>query len=254
MSKDNNNCRQGLLALAFAGMVSGSAYAQANGNNGNNDSLEPGNRVIYDINDKLDRYIIKPVAEKYVEYTPKLVRTGVSNFYHNLTYLNVILNDFLQGKMTQGISDVGRFVVNSTFGIGGLWDIASAYNVPKHHEDFGQTLGVWGMGEVAYLVLPIKGPDSLRDAPDLATSTLLNPLFYVSSPVVIPVAILGGISERADFLEATRVRDEAALDAYTFTREAYRQKRINDIYDGNPPTQGLDEFIEEKGNGALIIE
>jgi phospholipid-binding lipoprotein MlaA len=237
-------------------MASGHVYAQAGGNsNGNNDSLEPGNRVVYDFNDKLDRYVLKPVAEKYVDYTPKIVRTGVGNFFDNLLYLDVILNDFLQGKMTQGISDVGRFVVNSTFGIGGLIDIASAYKVPKHNEDFGQTLGAWGLEEGAYLVLPIKGPNSLRDAPDLATSTLLNPLFYITSPVVIPAAVLGGINERARFLEATRVRDEAALDSYTFTREAYRQKRLNDIHDGNPPTQGLDEFIEgEEENGALIID
>jgi len=255
MHKENNERQQRFLflALAFAGILTG--CATTNGGNENNDPAEPGNRVVYDINENLDKYFIKPVAEKYVEYTPKFMRTGITNFYDNLTYPNVILNDFLQGKVKQGFSDLGRLTINTVCGVGGFFDLATKWGVPRHYEDFGQTLGVWGMGEVAYLVLPLKGPNSVRDAPDLATSTLINPLFYIVSPVTIPVGILGALNERAKHLETTRLRDEAALDPYTFTREAYRQKRINDIYDGNPPGQGLDEFIEGKEeNGVLIVE
>jgi phospholipid-binding lipoprotein MlaA len=255
MHKENNERQQRFpfLALAFAGFLTG--CATTNGGNGNNDPAEPGNRIVYDINENLDKYFIKPVAEKYVEYTPKFMRTGITNFYDNLTYPNVMLNSFLQGKIRQGFVDLGRLTINTVCGVGGFFDLATKWGVPRHYEDFGQTLGVWGMGEVVYLVLPLKGPNSVRDAPDLATSTLINPFFYIVSPITIPVGILGALNERAKHLETTRLRDEAALDPYTFTREAYRQKRTNDIYDGNPPGQGLDEFIEgEEENGVLIVE
>ncbi len=174
----------------------------------------------------------------------------MTNFFDNVVYLNVIFNDFLQAKLNQGLSDIGRFGLNSTFGIGGLFDPASRLGLQRHKEDFGQTLGVWGAGEGAYLVLPFRGPNSVRDAPDLATSTLVNPLFYISSPVLIPVGLLGIINERANLLEATRIRDEAALDPYTFTREAYRQQRRSPIYDGEPPTGDIDEFFDEDAEAA----
>lgn len=209
------------------------------------DPLENVNRSFYQFNDGLDRHFVKPVAETYKDITPSFFRTGVTNFFDNLAYLNVILNDFLQGKVGQFLQDSGRFVVNSTLGIGGLFDPAADMGLIAHEEDLGQTFGVWGAGEGAYLVLPLLGPDSVRDAPDRVSSMLLNPLFYISSTITIPLSALNIINTRANYLEATRFVDQAALDPYSFTREAYRQRREYLIYDGNPPTSEFDEFIDE---------
>jgi len=218
------------------------------------DPLVGVNRVLYDINEGLDNNFIKPVAEGYAKVTPKPIRTGVTNFFDNLSYINVIFNDVLQGKIAQGLADSGRFIVNSTVGIGGLFDPASGMGLNKHDEDLGQSFGVWGAGEGAYLNLPLFGSSSVRDAPDLATSTYLNPLFYVTSTITIPLGALNVINKRANLLEVTRVRDEAALDPYIFTREAYRQKRTFDIYDGNPPTQDLNKSIDQEDDGVLSID
>ncbi len=238
-----------LLLLLAMGLLGGCATTANQG-----DPLEGLNRVFYDINDGLDTHLIRPIAEGYQKVTPKPVRTGVTNFFDNVSYINVIFNDVLQGKINQGLADSGRFIINSTIGIGGLFDPASSMGLDKHEEDLGQSFGVWGAGEGAYLNLPLFGSSSVRDAPDLATSTYLNPLFYVTSTVTIPLGALNVINKRANLLEVTRVRDEAALDPYIFTREAYRQKRIFDIYDGNPPAQNLDEAIDEEDEGVLTID
>ena len=200
-----------------------------------NDPFESVNRPIYRANDFIDRRIAKPVTEAYVSYTPQPVQNSVSNFFDNVVYLNVILNDFLQGKGTQGLEDSGRFLVNTTFGFFGIWDMATPLGLEAHDEDFGQTLGVWGMDESIYLVLPFIGPSSTRDAPNLGVSTVTNILFYMSTPVVVPVALLGFIDKRARLDEAVTFRDETAVEPYLFTREAYLQHRKFLIYDGNPP-------------------
>lgn len=251
---DPRNKKRRTAVPAFVLLAAAGCATTPTVDNGNDDPLEAANRPIYRFNDGLDHYVIKPVAETYAEYTPEPVREGVTNFFENLTYLNVILNDFLQGKVRQGFSDVGRFTINSTFGFGGLFDPATAWGIAKHNEDLGQTLGVWGLGEMAYLVLPLLGPNSVRDAPDLASSTFLNPFLYLSSPVIGPVGVLGIINKRANLLEQTRLRDEAALDPYVFTREAYRQKRISDIYDGEPPVEDVDVFDDDTGQSMLRIE
>ena len=222
------------------------------------DPFESANRSFYKIDDSLDRAILKPVAEKYADITPRPIRTGVTNFFDNLYYLNVILNTFLQGKMKQGASDTARFVFNSSLGIGGLFDVATEMGFPRHEEDLGQTLAVWGFSSGAYLYLPlIKGPSTVRDTPDLATSTLLNPLTYVSSIVLWPVTALNVINKRANLLDDTTIRDEAAVDPYSFTREAYIQRREYLIHDGNLPTEGYEDIFEDEDSGdqpALIIK
>ena len=200
-----------------------------------NDPFESVNRPIYRANDFIDRRIAKPVTEAYVSYTPQPVQNSVSNFFDNVVYPNVILNDFLQGKGTQGLEDSGRFLVNSTFGFLGVWDMATPLGLEAHDEDFGQTLGVWGMDESIYLVLPFIGPSTVRDVPNLGVSTVTNILFYVPSPYVVPVALLGFIDLRARLDEAITFRDETAVEPYLFTREAYLQHRKFLIYDGNPP-------------------
>lgn len=249
-----NRFRTGpLLALLLAmTLLSGCATTQTS------DSFESASRVSYDANDSLDKAVLQPVARGYARYTPKPVRVGVTNFFDNITYLNVILNDLLQGKFGQALSDSGRFVINTTVGVLGLFDVATSLGFEEHDEDLGQTFGAWGAGEGTYMVLPFFGPNSLRDAPDLVTSSYMNPLFYLTSTITIPLTVLNVINQRANLLEASTVRDEAALDPYTFTREAYRQQRLYDIYDGNPPDQGFDQFIEdgdrEENVGVLKLD
>ncbi len=208
------------------------------------DPLEPVNRRMHRFNDFIDERIAQPVTEAYVSYTPRPIRNSVSNFFDNVVYPNVILNDFLQGKGMQGLEDSGRFLVNSTFGFLGIWDMATPLGLEAHDEDFGQTLGAWGLGEGSYLVFPFIGPSSTRDAPNLGVSTVTNVLFYVASPVVVPVALLGFIDKRTKLEEAVTYRDATAVEPYLFTREAYLQHRNFLIYDGNPPIHD-DSFLDD---------
>ncbi len=209
------------------------------------DPLEVINRPIYQANDMLDTYVGEPVSRVYIDYTPDPIRSTVSNFFDNLTYLNVVLNDFLQGKGEQGLADSGRFLINSTFGALGLFDVATPLGLKRHDEDFGQTLAVWGMGQGSYLVLPFLGPTTARDLPDIGVSAVTNILFYVSSPVVAPVAILGFVDKRSRFDQAIKIRNELAVEPYLFTREAYIQHRNFLIYDGDPPIDDDDLFLDE---------
>ena len=236
-----------ILILIVIGMVSGCASTQTTPDNP--DPLEPVNRVSYDFTDTLDKYLLKPVAETYVDITPELARTGVTNFFDNLAYLNVILNSFLQGKINQGLSDATRFVFNSTIGLLGVVDVGTAIGLPAHEEDLGQTLAVWGFGQGSYLYIPVQGPNSARDVPDLASSYFLNPLTYVTGAILFPLTAVNIINKRANLLEATNIRDEAAVDPYTFTREAYIQKRQYLIYDGNPPVEGYEDIFDTDGSG-----
>jgi len=222
------------------------------------DPIEPANRVFFNINETLDKHLLKPVAETYANITPRPVRTSITNFFDNLTYLNVVLNAFLQGKLDQGLSDTTRFLFNSTFGIAGLFDVATPMGLPEHEEDFGQTMAVWGVGEGAYLYLPLNGPNTISNTPDIVTSTLLNPFFYITSTILYPVSALNAINKRANLLEATNIRDEAAIDTYTFTREAYLQQRNYLNHDGNPPVTGYDDIFNDDGtddeSGVLMIK
>ncbi len=219
---------------------------------GSMQSAEPGdplqnlNRSFYQFNDGLDRKVFRPLAQSYANVTPNEVRASVTNFFDNVGYLNVIFNDVLQGKFEYFLKDSGRFFVNSTIGLGGLMDPASSIGWQRRNEDLGQTFGVWGAGEGAYLVLPGLGPNTLRDAPDRVSSLFLNPLFYLASSITVPLSVLNIVNSRANLLEASRILDEAALDPYSFVREAYRQRRQYLIYDGDPPSASFDAFIDEE--------
>ena len=238
-----------VIVLLFVSLASGCASNQSKDAEVNNDSLEPVNRVSFNFNETLDEYILKPIAEPYAKYTPEIYRAGITNFFDNLTYLNVVLNSFLQGKFEQGLSDAARFIVNSTIGFAGLNDIATPMGLEKHNEDLGQTLAVWGVGRGSYFYIPLQGPDTVRNVPNIATSTLLNPLTYITSAILFPVSALNIINTRANLLEATNIRDEAAIEPYTFTREAYLQQRENLIYDGNPPIEGYDDIFDDFEDG-----
>lgn len=208
------------------------------------DPLEPVNRVVYGLFDVADRGLLEPAADLYVIATPEPIRIGVSNFFDNASYLDTVLNNFLQGKYEEGMSDLGRFVVNTTLGIGGLFDVATDLGLEEHEEDFGQTLGVWGAGEGAYLFIPPVGPSSIRDAFAIPVAWVTNPLTYLSDAFVYPLLALRVLDTRARLKTATRVRDEAALDPYIFTREAYRQRRQFLIYDGNPPLPEMEDELD----------
>ena len=206
------------------------------------DPLERWNRRVFAFNDTLDRFIMKPVADAYLKAVPSPMRTAVTNFFDNITYINVIANSFLQGKGKQGFSDTGRFIINSTVGLGGLVDVATAAGVPRNDEDFGQTLAVWGFGEGAYLMLPLLGPSTFRDAPGYAFSAAVHPFTYWSGEPVATASLgaLAVVDQRAQVKGAFELINAAALDRYIFIREAYRQRRIYLIYDGNPPVRVLE--------------
>ncbi|MCG8377906.1 MAG: VacJ family lipoprotein, partial [Proteobacteria bacterium] len=179
----------------------------------------------------------------------------------NISYLNVILNLLLQGKFDDAIAGSLRFVYNSTLGVAGLFDISSQWGVKARDEDFGQTLAVWGADEGAYVYVPLRGPNTVRNLPDFVTSWLLNPLTYVTSTVLFPLSAISAVNTRANLLDETNIRDEAAVDPYTFTREAYLQQRNYLIHDGNPPAEGYDDIFDEDlggsgegGDAVLVIE
>ena len=235
--------------IVVLGLVSGCA-STPNGDPG--DPYEATNRKIYNFNDSIDRNFMQPVVRGYVKVTPQPVRSGVTNFFDNVGYLNVITNDLLQGKPTHFLSDTGRFLVNSTIGLGGLFDPAKEMGLRAHDEDLGQTFGVWGAGAGAYLNIPLAGPSSFRDAPGFVAATLLNPLIYLNPIVNIPLGVINAVNIRANLLDATNIRDQAALDPYTFVREAYRQQREFKIYDGNPPGDGFEDYLEGEGDSAIL--
>lgn len=217
---------------------------------GSADPYEDVNRPLYDFTDTIDRNILAPVADSYIDYVPDPVRSSVGNFYDNLGYPNVILNGFLQGKMLQGMEDTLRFVFNSTIGVAGLFDVATHMGLKKHDEDFGQTLGVWGVDNTSYMYLPILGPSSNRDVLGLPVTIASNMLFIagfvIGAPITIPLGILGAIDKRAGHAEDIRLRDQAALDPYLFTREAYFQQRQNLVFDGRPPIENYDDLLEDE--------
>ena len=235
-----------LAALCFLG----GCASTPNGDPG--DPYEATNRKIYNFNDSIDRNVLQPVARGYVNVTPKPVRSGLTNFFDNVGSLNIIMNDLLQGKAGQFFSDSGRFVVNSTLGLGGLFDPAKEMGLEAHDEDLGQTFGVWGAGEGAYLNIPLAGPSSFRDAPGFVSAMLLNPLTYLNPIITVPLNVVNAVNLRANLLEATNIRDQAALDPYTFVREAYRQQREFKIYDGNPPGDEFDDYLEGEGDSAIL--
>jgi len=229
------------------------------------DPIEKVNRGTFWFNDQLDKFLLKPLSDGYIAVVPRTGRIMVSNFFDNALYVDTILNDFLQGKGAQGISDVGRLIVNSTLGIGGFFDPATSMGLEEHQEDFGQTLGVWGVGQGAYLVFPVYGPNTARDAPGVAVSTVTNAVFwagfFLSTAVITPISILDAIDLRSRASNAIRFVNESALDPYVFTREAWVQHRTFLIYDGNPPeTDFEDDFGDDEldgedvGNGGASLK
>ncbi len=209
------------------------------------DPHEEANRASYSITDRVDRVVFEPIVNVYIDYVPNAAQRSIGNFYDNLSYPNVVLNSFLQGKVKQGFQDTLRFFVNSSVGMFGLFDMATHMGMQKNDEDFGQTLGVWGVNPGSYLFIPFLGPSSERDVSSIPVSIFTNVLFYaglaVGSTFAAPLTVLGAIDKRARLVGPMRIRDEAALDPYLFVREASLQQREFLVHDGKLP---LDLYYE----------
>jgi phospholipid-binding lipoprotein MlaA len=200
----------------------------------NNDPLEGFNRGVYKFNDVADKAVIKPVAGAYKAVLPSPIRAGVNNFFGNIGTLVTAINDLLQFKFDKAFTDIGRFTINSTFGIAGLIDLASKDGIERRNEDFGQTLGYWGVSNGAYLVLPFLGPSTIRDTTGLIVDTVaFDPISYIdSSRTSNALRATKFLDKRAQLLPASDLLDEAALDPYVFMRDAYLQRRDKQVKDG----------------------
>jgi phospholipid-binding lipoprotein MlaA len=229
-ASNNNKLRHIGLALAVATALGGCATTASNPK----DPFEGFNRAMFSFNDTLDKVALKPVATAYKTVTPSFVQTGIGNFFGNLADVWTSANDFLQGKGNDGVSDISRVLINSTFGILGFIDVASKTGVPKHNEDFGQTLGTWGVGPGPYVMLPLFGPSTLRDTAALPLDVYGDPWAY-KTPVYIRNIGTGVrlIDRRAQLLDASNLLEDAALDRYEFIRDGYLQQRQSKIDDGN---------------------
>ncbi|SNT03980.1 phospholipid-binding lipoprotein MlaA [Noviherbaspirillum humi] len=211
------------LSLALSGCAVGSNPR---------DPLENFNRAMFNFNDRLDDVALRPAAEGYSKL-PSMVRTGVNNFFGNLGDVWTAVNNLLQGKIGDGVSDVMRFAVNTTFGLGGLLDWGTEMGITKHKEDFGQTLGTWGVKPGPYVVLPVFGSSTIRDSAALPVDLTADPLNYISSGGHHAAGIgLRIVDVRAGLLDASNLLEEAALDRYEFVRDAYLQRRESTIRDG----------------------
>jgi phospholipid-binding lipoprotein MlaA len=211
--------------------------ACATGPNANpRDPLEPVNREIYRINEDLDAGVIKPIAQLYSDYVPSPVQTAVGNVFSNFSDMYSVVNNLLQAKPGRAAEDTMRVAINTVFGLGGLIDIATPAGLPKYKEDFGQTLGYWGLPSGPYIVLPLLGPSSVRDTVGIAVDMQFEPVAYFKSDALKYSTVgLFVIDKRSRLLGATSLLEAAALDKYSFMRDSYLQRRNYLVHDGNPP-------------------
>lgn len=227
-----------IVAIALTGCASPRTKNPA-------DPLESFNRSVFQFNDALDKAIAKPVAQGYDAVMPAPGKIMVSNFFSNLDDVIVTVNDLLQFKFTQAFSDGARFLFNSTFGVFGLLNVTD--RLEKHNEDFGQTLGYWGVGSGPYVVLPILGPSTVRDGVGLYADSRPSKLRRVDHiRTRNQLYLTKAISRRAQLLDQEKVLEEAALDRYEFIRDAYLLRRKSLVYDGNPPRE---KYEDEEENG-----
>jgi len=219
-----------LLCVSALGGCAGGAPLVAH------DPLEPLNRQVFKFNDALDAAIVKPVAIAYRDHTPTPLRQGIGNVFNNLQDSWSVVNNLLQLKTEYAYDSLARVAINTLLGVGGVVDVASELGIERHTQDFGHTLGVWGVPPGPYLVLPILGPSSMRDALALSVDWQGDPLGQLpNEPLRNAALLLRGLDTRAGLLKATSMLEEAALDRYTFARDAFLQNRRNNIFDGNPP-------------------
>jgi phospholipid-binding lipoprotein MlaA len=236
--RSNAHGRRVVLALvAAAALLAGCATTQSKV-----DPFEPFNRTMFQVHEVVDGNVVKPVAEAYVKYTPEVIRTGVSNFFSNIEDLFVGINNVLEGNGNRAGDDFGRVLLNSSFGLGGLFDLASMMGIERHNQDFGITFGKWGIPQGPYLFVPLVGPTTVRDGTGLVIRAYLGPTTYIFTNVPVRNVIwgVGAIDLRASVLNTESMVDQAALDRYRFIRNAYLRARQYQVYDGKPPPEDDD--------------
>lgn len=224
----------------FAGLIAGALLltAPAFAQQPVNDPYEGFNRAMFAVNEGLDTVAIKPIAQAYDFVTPLPVRAGVGDFFGNILDVRNVLNNTLQGKLSDAGVDLGRLLINSTIGIFGLFDVASELGLQRHDEDFGQTLAVWGWEDSSFLFWPLVGPKTVRDTGGLIVDIYTDPTWYTINKSVAArnsLVALRFVDVRASLLPSDKVVDEAALDKYAYVRDAYLQRRRSQIFDGSPP-------------------
>lgn len=226
----------GLLIVSTA-LLQGCATRQ------NPDPLEPMNRKVFSFNQALDDNLLKPVATGYKAVTPQPFRTAISNFGGNFKDLWSAINLFLQGHPGDGATQIMRVSVNTTLGLAGLIDIATPMRLERQNEDFGQTLGVWGVKPGAYIVWPFLGPSTLRDSVSIPGDLYFSPRLVINDDeAAMGVSILQVINARAGVLDVTNLMADVALDPYSFVRDAYLQRRQSQVYNGEPPEEEYEDY------------
>jgi phospholipid-binding lipoprotein MlaA len=229
-----------LLAILLAGLALTGCATLPSGKPDPRDPWERMNRSTHAFNDAIDRAIGKPVAKAYVKVAPRFVRTGISNVFNNLNTVNTIVNDVLQGKMHQAGNDSARFLLNSTFGLGGLFDPASKVGLEFNDEDFGQTFGKWGMKPGPYLVLPLLGPSTTRDTFGKLVDQFTYPVTYLEDDSTrYMIRLVSLLDTRAELLDLDEQIDRS-YDRYAFIRNAWLQRREFQVTDGNIEDQSLE--------------
>jgi len=241
------------LLLSSALLMGGCATTNAHNPD---DPLEGFNRSMFEFNDTVDRVALKPAATAYHDHLPSFVQTGIGNFFGNIEDVWTMVNNFLQGKVESGANDFMRVAVNTVLGFGGVLDIASEAGLQKHKEDFGQTLGKWGVGSGPYVVLPLFGPSTVRDTAALPVD-ISGDLWSYTTPVDVrnTGAVIRLVDQRAALLNASGLLEDAALDRYSFVRSAYLQRRESMVHDGRnvdapaPETEEQDAPVQSKPVG-----
>lgn len=256
MTTHKSTINKNLLLTSMAISMALAGCASTQGPN-SNDDWHGWNHGAQQFNDTVDKNVLKPVAKGYDAITPKIVDEGITNFFSNLNDVGVTVNDLLQLKFLQGGMDLSRFIINTTAGVGGFIDVAKMVDLPKHNEDFGQTLGFWGVPSGPYLVLPFYGPSSPRDFVGIIGDAALNPLTYVSIfGGWIGGAVSGGaravdvVDTRASLMTTEKVVNEGSVNRYDFIKNAYEQRREYLIHDGNPPSNDVDDLDDDTDSSS----
>lgn len=202
------------------------------------DPLEPMNRAFYEVHDAVDTAVMRPAIQFYIDVVPQPLRQSVSNFFNNIDDLISAMNDLLQGDFDRFGNDMGRVTLNTGFGLAGLFDLASMVGIERGNQDFGLTFGKWGFDQGPYLFVPLFGPTTVRDGAGWIVRLYVGPTGYITDvPLRNTIYAVGAVDLRAQYTEATKLVDTAALDRYLFIRNAYLQRRRYMVYDGKPPPE-----------------
>ncbi len=236
-----------LSALWLAGCTSTQQPATTSAPvNDARDPFESVNRSFWTFNyDYLDAYVLRPVTVGYMAVVPKPARTGLSNVVNNLNEPANFFNGLLQGKPSGSAVSAGRFLLNSTVGVVGLFDVATPMGLAERPEDFGQTLGVWGLGHGPYLMIPARGPATVRNLTGDLVDNLYFPMSVLNTPQTIGKFVIGALSGREQLMAQEKLLNDS-LDPYAFVKDAYFQRQEYQLYDGNPPEQSVDEAALEE--------